>query len=288
MFQSESPVAIYRQLAEHVRSQIVEGVFAPGTLLPTERDLMAKHDLSRVTVRLAMDILAKQGLIVRQRGKGTFVAARRIRNDLSIFSGFYDALTAQGLEIDVRILVFEARSRSPKQQLALPYESVLYIERLYSIDGLPIAVARAELHPRATSLQREKVEGRTNYQVLTSLLNFEIERAELAIQAKLAGEHTAQLLGLTVRDPIMELHRTTFSRANESIGWSIFSVPADRFEFGLSASHDREVVHSLRPAETDQFGRGSLPGSADEGPVGMSSLAYSVQSNRRSPLDAEG
>jgi GntR family transcriptional regulator len=192
-----------------------------------------------------MDVLAREGLIVRRRGKGTYVAPRRVRSDLSIFSGFYDALVAAGLEIDVELLGFGPRAGT-ERDLLLPYATTLFVERLYSTGGEPIAVSRSALHPRAATLQRENVAGRTNYQVLTELCNFEIGRSELAIRAKLPDEAITHLLRLGARDPIMELHRATFSAAEEPLGRSVFWVTAGRFEFSLSAQADRDVVHALR------------------------------------------
>ncbi len=245
MIAAKSPISYHRQLADHVRAQIAAGEFAPGMLLPTERQLMELHNLSGVTVRQAMDRLAGEGLIVRRRGKGTFVAPLRVHSDLSIFSGFYDALVAAGLEIEVRITAFEPRSR-PAHELTLRYDSALFIERLYITEDAAIAVSRSELHPRAAALQRANVEGRTNFDVLTGLLNFEMGSAELAIRARLPSPDIARMLALGAHEPILELHRSTFDTAGEPIGCSIFFITAERFEFGLSARHDRDVVHALR------------------------------------------
>lgn len=248
MIDAKSTVSYYRQLADHVRGRIVAGIFPPGTLLPAEREMMRSHDLSRVTVRLAMDMLAREGLIVRRRGKGTYVAPRRVRSDLSIFSGFYDALVAAGLEIDVEVLAFGPRAEAGRD-LTLPYATTLFVERLYSTGGEPIAVSRSALHPRTATLQREHVAGRTNYQVLTELSNFEIGRSELAIRARLPDEDITGLLHLRPHDPIMELHRATFSISDEPLGRSVFWVVAGRFEFSLSARADRDVVHALRSVQ---------------------------------------
>ena len=69
--------ALYRQLADLLRRDIYSGTLKPGAKLPTERELMDKHDSSRNTIRLALGELANEGLIVSSRGRGTFVRERR-------------------------------------------------------------------------------------------------------------------------------------------------------------------------------------------------------------------
>lgn len=72
-----SSQALYRQLADLLRSGIYAGEFPPGTQLPTERELMERYDASRNTVRLALGMLTNEGLIVSSRGRGHFVRDSR-------------------------------------------------------------------------------------------------------------------------------------------------------------------------------------------------------------------
>ena len=64
----------YRWLAETLREEIAQGVYKPGDALPTEYRLIDEYGVSRITVRKVLDLLSAEGLIVRERGRGTFVA----------------------------------------------------------------------------------------------------------------------------------------------------------------------------------------------------------------------
>lgn len=66
----------YRRLAEMLRAAIARGRFAPGDVLPTERELCATHEVSRHTAREALRILAEEGLIERRQGAGSVVSTR--------------------------------------------------------------------------------------------------------------------------------------------------------------------------------------------------------------------
>lgn len=72
-----SGVPVYRQVADTIRRRIDEGTYAPGSQLPSERDLGEEFDISRVTVRQAVSLLRTQGVVVAEHGRGVFVARPR-------------------------------------------------------------------------------------------------------------------------------------------------------------------------------------------------------------------
>src|SRR5690349_24050798 len=76
----DSPVPRYAQLADVFRQRIARNVWPPGTRLPTLEALMREFDVARVTVRQAMEMLARDGLVSAERGRGTFVTAQPVRN----------------------------------------------------------------------------------------------------------------------------------------------------------------------------------------------------------------
>src|SRR5579863_4285354 len=71
-----SPGPLYQQLERKLRDAIREKKLAPGDALPAERDLADQFEVSRITVRKALDSLVGEGLLNRRQGTGTFVAAR--------------------------------------------------------------------------------------------------------------------------------------------------------------------------------------------------------------------
>lgn len=79
---SQSP--LYQQLMTRLKNDIVAGVYPAGGRIPSEQVLCDTYGVSRVTVRKAMLDLVQEGLLVRQQGKGTFVAEEKLRRDLSM------------------------------------------------------------------------------------------------------------------------------------------------------------------------------------------------------------
>jgi GntR family transcriptional regulator len=77
-----SPLPLYHQLYEIVRQGILDGEWRPGDVLPPESELIAHYQVSRTTVRQVLDMLVNEGLIYRQRGRGTSVAHPTIEQSL--------------------------------------------------------------------------------------------------------------------------------------------------------------------------------------------------------------
>lgn len=79
MIDKQSPIPIYYQLEQYMKEKIEKGEWQPGEMIPSERELAEMYDISRMTVRQAVNNLVNDGYLIRRRGKGTFVAAQKNR-----------------------------------------------------------------------------------------------------------------------------------------------------------------------------------------------------------------
>ncbi|MBN2625324.1 MAG: GntR family transcriptional regulator [Spirochaetales bacterium] len=70
----------YRKLADTLTELIEEGIYVPGSIIPSERDLCLKYETSRTTVRRAIDDLVGNGILVKKPGKGTFVTEKPVQS----------------------------------------------------------------------------------------------------------------------------------------------------------------------------------------------------------------
>ena len=112
--------SLYVQLAEALEREIAAGCYSAFDRLPSEQALMAKHGVSRVTVRQAIALLQRKGLIEVKQGKGTFVAGAVVRHGLDNLTGFYDSLIAQGLRPSTQLLEF--RNATPPDRASTLFE----------------------------------------------------------------------------------------------------------------------------------------------------------------------
>ena len=210
---------------------------APGDILPSERRLCDDHGVSRITVRKAIGDLESEGLLVRVRGKGTFIAARTARSRLHLAS-FTDEMRRMGLAPSTTVLLVERAVPPARTASALGLgpggsAEAFHIRRLRSADGLPISIDDGwypvGLLPGLDGLDlRQSI-----YRALAEQYGFTIDRAEQTVGAAEATPETAALLGLTARKPVLVADRVSYS-GEHAVEHALTTYRGDRYELQMS------------------------------------------------------
>jgi GntR family transcriptional regulator len=143
----------YLQVADAIREQIQSGHYPPGSQLPTEQQLRQTWGVSVGTIRVALDQLRAEGLIVSRRGSGVFVreqtTPRRLATDVALFDGWYTALARRGLQPASTTTVTRAPA-PPQAAEALglePGSEVTIRERFMRAEGLPVEMLATSYFP---------------------------------------------------------------------------------------------------------------------------------------------
>jgi GntR family transcriptional regulator len=142
MIRRDLPIPFYYQLIQLLAKEIEGGSWSAGSLIPSEHDLCAAYGVSRTVVRQALAELANMGLLYRVKGKGTFVAQRKLQEKfIQRAEGFYDEMTSRGF--DVRSSVREQRVVDPpvhvRESLLLPEGGrTIKLDRLRFVNDEPI------------------------------------------------------------------------------------------------------------------------------------------------------
>jgi GntR family transcriptional regulator len=147
MPQADDDTPRYVQLARKLASAIQAGAWKPNEALPAERELCEQLNVSRVTLRQALDAVAEQGLISRRQGAGTFVTPH-IEHLLSSLISFSETLRRKGYEPGTKWLEREVRTGTAEEVTRLglsPNAQVAVLTRLRSADGKVIAYERSVL-----------------------------------------------------------------------------------------------------------------------------------------------
>ena len=100
----QSKLPLYQQLYEMLRGNITRGEWKPGDLIPAESELIEQYGVSRITVRQVLDMLVQEGLIYRQRGRGSFVAHPTVEQVLQRLVSFTDDMRQRGFAPSTRTL----------------------------------------------------------------------------------------------------------------------------------------------------------------------------------------
>jgi GntR family transcriptional regulator len=141
---------IYLRFARRIESAINRGVIKPGEALPSERDIAAMADISRVTVRKAVQDLVQHGLLVQRHGSGTFVTPKvaRVEQSLSQLTSFTEDMARRGKIVRSQFLERGVFAPSPEEVMVLGLaagERVSRVNRLRMADDTPLAIERASM-----------------------------------------------------------------------------------------------------------------------------------------------
>jgi GntR family transcriptional regulator len=146
--QPEPSGARHEQIARYLREVVAAA--APGDRLPSDAELCARFGVSRMTARQAVQTLANERLLYRQRGRGTFVAARQIPRVLGSPLSFTASTRRRGMVPGSVVLASGRRPATEDEVAALelaPDDLVVMVDRVRLADGVPVAIEHAAIHP---------------------------------------------------------------------------------------------------------------------------------------------
>lgn len=131
----------YRRLADDLRRRVVGGEWAVDGAIPSERELVRSTGLSRITVRQAIAELAHEGLLRRDHGRGTFVVATSVAQEISGVYSFTERVRAQG-RVPSTVLLSRSVAPATDEEATMlgiePGEEVIHLLRQRLVDGRPV------------------------------------------------------------------------------------------------------------------------------------------------------
>lgn len=248
----DSLTPLYKQLATTLRRQIESGDFGPGDMIPAESELVRQYQVSRITVRKALDTLRREGLIVSQQGKGTFVRPSLLEENLTSLQGFAELMVSAHPEQVMEVSVFEfiRAQRGVVAALKLDAdEHVLRIERRHILEEIPIAYATIFLPASlGRSLTINDVATTPIYTLIKERTTLVIERATQTIRAISADEEMAASLDVSVGMPLLSIHRITYSSQITPIEYIELAYRGDRHELALEL-YRNPAENMIRPVK---------------------------------------
>lgn len=206
---SDSPIPRYLQVADLLRQRIARGAWATGHKLPSLEELAAEFGVARVTMRQAIELLARDGLVSPQQGRGTFVTGRP-RNErwLSVVTTL-DELSRMYRDTDPQIVNIDESTTAPALQAGegQPAERYVFMRRVHSRDGQPYCVINIHLDERIFRRSPKRFRDETVIPILTAMKSVKIAKAHQALTIGTADMEVARLLGVPVNAPVAEVRR---------------------------------------------------------------------------------
>lgn len=211
----QSRLPLYQQIYEILRGELQRGRWVAGDMFPTEMELIKEFHVSRVTVRQVMDRLVSEGLINRQRGRGTFVTEPTLEEGLSRIISFSEDMRLRGLKAGTRVLKAEIIPAQEDVALALKIKSsdqVALIKRLRLANGEPMCIEESHLnHKLCPGILDHDFSTQPLREILEVQYKLRITRALQKIHAVVATEQMERLLKTKSASSVLFIERTSFS-----------------------------------------------------------------------------
>lgn len=230
-----SPVPLYHQVAQALEDAIRTGELPPGTKLDNEIDLANRLNLSRPTMRKAMDQLVRAGLLVRKRGVGTQVVGSQVRRSLEL-SSLHDDLRSSGGSPTTAVLDL-ARVPADEETAQLlglsPGDEVYHLRRVRSTDGEPLALMENWVPCSRCELDRERLEQDGLYALMRAQgVTFQL--AHQRVGAVAADEEQAALLGVEPGAALVSMTRTALDDVGRPVETGRHVYRGDKYTFELT------------------------------------------------------
>ncbi len=167
----DSDIPLYSQIVNIVKRNISAGTLSAGDLLPSESEFCRAFDISRSTVRQAVGILESEGLVVRKQGKGTFVAAPKMRRRTENVYSFTSEISSLGLTPSSTLIEFEVIAPPPDivkvLELSEPDSRVYRFTRIRNVNDEPL-ILETSFYPQRLypNLTRELLRTHSFYSLL--------------------------------------------------------------------------------------------------------------------------
>ena len=209
---------LYAQLEQILKQQIECGTYKKGDFLPTEKELMEKYELSRVTVRQAMTNLVQSGYARARRGIGTDVVYEKVEEQMEGVISFTEEMKKHHIEMQTTYCKMELISpgETVARSLQMGKPMVYTITYLKKICELP-----TEPEPYMESL----------YQYLREEHGIYIESGRDTLEAALPSEEVQKALKIDAQMPIFIRTRQTFLKGGEVFEYSICYYPGNRYKY---------------------------------------------------------
>lgn len=226
---------LYAQVKQTLLDRIASGELQEGDFLPPEPRLCEDLGVSRITVRRAVRELCDEGLLIRQQGRGTLVARRKVESALVSLSGFADAFDVPGRTLRHQILEADETARDPAADAALgDGEALVRLLRLITLDETPLTLEALHFRPdRLPGVFAKVAAGASFFQTLRKTGGPQPHAAERIINAGFARTDERRHLRIAQSQPVFRVEKTVLAEDGMPIAFSRLVTPAHLITYSM-------------------------------------------------------
>ena len=224
---------LYAQVSDLVREKIYAREWGVGEPIPSEHELMDMLGLSRGTVQKGIQTLVDEGLLVKRRGRGTFVAQPLMARPSSTrLLSFAESMDEQDIPYQTQVIEqrVEPASRICARQLRIPHgSSTLYLARVRSVRNHPVMFIESHLNLAACpGLQDADFEVESVFAAVERTSGQQVGRSQMTSSACVAGKTRGMWLGCDEHAPVLNLDQLVLLGDDTPVEWGSVWLPANR------------------------------------------------------------
>ncbi len=234
----KSTIPLHKQAEDMLRRLIDKQEYREGKLLPNEVELASSLNISRNTLRQAINQLVFEGLLVRKKGVGTKVARRAITGGVQNWLSFSQEMKMLGIEI--RNYELRVHFQKPSPEIASFFEvdtetNCVVMERLRGNTSFPFVRFISYFNPNLPFNGNENY-NMPLYEMMEKNYGIIVKTSREEVSARLAGEQLAHLLQISPGDPILIRKRFVYDVNGVPVEYNIGYYRADSFTYSLVAT----------------------------------------------------
>ena len=235
---NEMKAPLYLQIYKEIQKRIEHGIYKENDLIPSEATLQNEFQVSRITIRRALQDLELAGFIKIKKGKGAYVMTQRKYSDLVGVSSFSQEAVKLGERPSSIILLFE---ELPASGIVCDYlqlkegAMVYHLKRLRLKNGRIIGVNEQFISQAfGVHIQEDMLNEKTSIYALYEEQGFHIERAVETIEAAIPSSTIRRELYMGEGEPVFRRERITYDHMNRPLELSINDYKADEYKYVIA------------------------------------------------------
>lgn len=236
----KSSKPLHIQAEEMLRELIRDEEYKKGKLLPNEVDLSKELNISRNTLRQAINKLVFEGLLIRKKGYGTTVAPLNVMSNARNWKSFSQEMKAQGMTVqnfELHICYKKGPDEANTFFSTSPDTSLLCLERLRGKPGLPFVYFISYFNPQIPMTVEEDMSSPL-YEILEKKYDIFVKTSKEMISARGANAEMADKLGIQEGDPVLVRKRFVLDINNVPVEYNIGYYRADSFTYTIEFTND--------------------------------------------------
>ncbi len=238
----KSLIPAYYQLKNIILKKIHSGEYPEGSLIPSERDLGESFSISRMTVRQALNQLVTEGVLNREKGRGTFVSHSKLEQK-NIMS-FSEYVRRKGMEPSTRVLHFSCDAAAEDLQEALglrDVERIYVLKRLRLADNVPVAIEEVFIPAKyCPGMEQHDLTG-SLYKLIKEQYSHEISYVDNVVEAARPTKEERELLEAAVSIPMLKITSLNYTETGIKLFYERSAYRADEYKYSMRITVNKNI-----------------------------------------------